>query len=126
MEVLREILTDTASIKKLENGIIRVAIRDDAHLNAENLQENYHAYIELMESETALFLIIVSETASIDSKGREEYNKKTRSEVRAKDALVIKNPATMLLINSQVTFIKPIIPTQAFLDEASAIRWLER
>ncbi|HAW51638.1 MAG TPA: hypothetical protein DCX54_04815 [Flavobacteriales bacterium] len=124
MNVIKEILTETASIRKLEKGIIRIAIKDNAHLTAENLEENFKAYVELMDEETAPFLILVNDSASIDSAGREEYNKKTRREVRAKDALVIKSPATMLLINSQVKFIKPIIPTQAFLDEASAIRWL--
>ena len=124
MEVVEEILTEIASIKKLENGIIRVAIKDEAHLTADNLEENFQTYIELMDGDTAPFLIIVNDTATIDSTGRVEYNKKTRNEVRAKDALVIKSPATMLLINSQVKFIKPIIPTQVFLDEASAIRWL--
>ena len=124
MEVLKEILTKTASIRKLESGIIRIAIRDNAHLTAENLEENFEAYNDLVDGDKAPFLILVNDTASIDSQGREEYNKKTRREIRSKDALVIKSPATMLLINSQVKFVKPIIPTQAFLDEASAIRWL--
>ena len=124
MEVVREILTETASIKKLENGIIRVAIKDHANLTAENLEENYYAYCELMDGDSAPFLIVVNESATIDTEGREEYNQKTRKEIRKKDALVMPNPATMLLINSQIKFIKPIIPTQAFMDEASAIRWL--
>ena len=124
MEVLKEILTETASVKKLESGVIRVAIQDNANLTAKNLEENYHAYCELLDEESAPFMIIVNDSATIDSNGREEYNKKTRREIRKKDALVISNPATMLLINSQVKFIKPIIPTQAFLDEASAMRWL--
>ena len=124
METLKEILTETASIRKLENGIIRVSIKDEAHLTVDSLEQNYQTYLELMEGDSAPFLIIVNDSASIDTKGRKEFNEKTRKEVRAKDALVIKSPATMLLINSQVKFIKPIIPTQAFLDEASAIRWL--
>lgn len=124
MKVLKEIITQTASISKLEKGIIRIAIKDDAHLTAEHLEENFNAYEEMIDGDTAPFLILVNDSASIDSRGREEYNKKTRREIRSKDALVIKSPATMLLINSQVKFIKPIIPTQAFLDEASAIRWL--
>ena len=124
MKVIEEIQTETADISKLENGIIKVQIRDNAHLEAKNLEDNYNAYLELMDGDSAPFMIIVNDSATISSEGREEYNKKTRKEIRRKDALVISNPATMLLINSQVKFIKPIIPTQAFLDERSAIAWL--
>ncbi|MEQ8324379.1 MAG: hypothetical protein RIC15_12490 [Vicingaceae bacterium] len=122
--VLKEIETATAKISLLDGGVIRVGIIDGATLTAESLEENYMIYCELMEGDSAPFLIIVNETATIETSGREEYNKKTRKEVRKKDALVIKNPATMLLINSQIKFVKPIIPTRVFLDEASALRWL--
>ena len=124
MKVIKDIKTSTANISLLENGIIRVAILDDVHLEAENLEENYNVYIDLMEDQDAPFLIVINESATISSEGRKEYNLKTKREVRKKDALVIKSPATMLLINSQVKFCKPIIPTQAFLDEESAINWL--
>jgi len=126
MNIIKEIRTSTADISLLENGIVRVAILDDVHLEAKNLEENYDVYIDLMEGQDAPFMIIVNESATISSDGRKEYNQKTRREVRKKDALVIKSPATMLLINSQVKFCKPIIPTQAFLDESSAINWLTR
>ena len=124
MKVVKEVVTETAYISKFDNGIIRVQIKDHANLEAENLEENYKTYVELMDGNNAPFLIIVNDTATISTDGRDEYNKRTRKEVRKKDALVIKDPATMLLINSQVKFIKPIIPTQAFLDEESAINWL--
>lgn len=124
MQVVKEVVTETANISKFDTGIIRVAIKDNANLEAKNLEENYRVYVDLLDKKDAPFLIIVNETASISTEGRDEYNKKTRKEIRAKDALVIKDPATMLLINSQVKFIKPIIPTQAFLDEESAVRWL--
>ena len=124
MEIVTEVNTETALISKYENGIIRIQIKDDVHLNAKNLEDNYNVYLELMDGDDALFLILVNDSATISSDGRKEYNKKTRKEVRKKDALVIKNPATMLLINSQVKFIKPIIPIQAFLDERSAVAWL--
>ena len=124
METLSEINTETANIKRLKNGVIRVEIRDDAHLEAKNLEENYNAYMDLMKGDSAPFLIIVNDSATISTEGREEFNKRTRREVREKDALVIKSPATMLLINSQVKFVKPIIPTMAFIDERSAMAWL--
>ena len=124
MKIIKEIKTSTANISLLENGIIRVAILDNAHLEAKNLGDNYDVYVDIMEGEEAPFLIIVNESSTISTEGRKEYNLKERKEVRKKDALVIKSPATMLLINSQVKFCKPIIPTQAFLDESSAIQWL--
>jgi UDP-3-O-acyl-N-acetylglucosamine deacetylase len=121
-----KIQTSTADISKSEDGIIRVAIRDNAFLEANSLVENYNAYVDIMDGDDAPFLIIVNNSATISTEGRVQYNKETRKEVRRKDALVIKNPATMLLINSQVKFCKPIIPTQAFLDESSAIAWLRQ
>lgn len=124
MKRIKEIFTETATISKLENGIIRVQIKDKAHLMAKNLEENFIAYQELIDGDSAPFLILVNDTATISTEGREEFNRKTRNEIRQKDALVMKDPATMLLINSQVKFIKPLIPIQAFLDEESAIRWL--
>ncbi len=126
MIAVREIETETAFISRLENGVIRVEVKDHSHLEAKNLEENYNAYIDLIDSESAPFLIIVNDTSTISTEGRMEYNERTRREVRAKDALVMKDPSTMLLINSQVKFIKPIIPTQAFLDERSALSWLEK
>lgn len=117
--------TSTAYISKLDQGIIRVEIKDHVHLEASNLEENYQAYLELLDGDDAPFLIIVNETATISSDGRSEYNERTRKEVRRADALVIKNPATMLLINSQVKFVKPIVPMQAFIEERSAINWLK-
>ena len=124
MKTVRNIETETAIISKLESGIIRVEVRDHAHLEAKNLEENYNAYLDLMDGDSAPFLILVNDTATISTDGRKEYNERTRKEIRRKDALVMKDPATLLLINSQVKFIKPIIPTRAFLDEQSAIRWL--
>lgn len=124
LKTLEKIETETAFISKLEKGIIRVEVKDGAHLEAKNLEENYHAYLDLLDGDSAPFLIMVNENSTISSEGRKDYNKKTHREVRSKDALVMKDPATMLLINSQVKFITPKIPTQAFLDEASAINWL--
>lgn len=126
MKVISEINTETANIRKLENGVIRVEIKDNVLLEAKNLEENYKAYLELIDGKNAAFLIIVNDTATISTQGREEYNKKTRKEIRRKDALVMKDPSTLLLINSQVKFIKPIIPLQAFLDEPSALHWLTK
>lgn len=126
MIAVKEIETETAFIRKLDSGVIRVEIKDYSTLKAENLEENYNAYIDLIDGDSAPFLIIVNETSTISTEGREEYNQKTRREVRSKDALVMKDPSTMLLINSQVKFIKPIIPTQAFLDEHSAMAWLTK
>jgi hypothetical protein len=124
MKYVREIDTETAVISKLESGVIRVAIKDNAHLEAKNLEENYKAYLELMDGDRAPFLIIVNDSATISTEGRKKYNEETRKEVRQKDALVMKDPSTMLLINSQVKFIKPIIPMRAFLDEPHALNWL--
>ena len=124
MSIVKEVNTACATISKFDSGIIRVAIKDHAVLEANNLEENYNTYVELMDEDSAPFLIIVNDTAEISTEGRDEYNKKTHREVRKKDALVIKDPATMLLINSQVKFCKPVIPTQAFLDEPSAVAWL--
>lgn len=118
--------TKTAFISKVEGGVIRVEIKDNAELEASSLEENYKAYTYLCENKSAPFLIVVNETATISVEGRTEYNAKTRREIRSADGLVIKNPATMLLINSQVKFIKPKVPTQAFLDESSALRWLKK
>ena len=124
MNIQNEITTETASISLLDNGIIRVQIKDNVHLESKNLEENYNAYLSLMKDEVAPFLIVVNESATISTEGRKEYNKRTRREVRKKDALVMKDPSTMLLINAQVRFIKPLIPLRAFIDEASAIQWL--
>lgn len=124
MKSVREINTETARINKLDSGVIRVEIKDNAHLEANNLEENYRAYLELMDGDNAPFLIIVNDSATISTEGRKKYNEGTRKEVRKKDALVMKDPSTMLLINSQVKFIKPIIPMQAFLDEPHALAWL--
>ena len=118
--------TKTALISKIDNGIIRVEIKDHAVLEASSLDENYKAYTYLSENKGAPFLILVNETATISVEGRKEYNAKNNREIRLADALVIKNPATMLLINSQVKFIKTKVPTQAFLDEKSALRWLQK
>ena len=124
MNIQNEITTETASISLLDNGIIRVQIKDNVHLESKNLEENYNAYLSLMKDEVAPFLIVVNESATISTEGRKEYNNRTRREVRKKDALVMKDPSTMLLINAQVRFIKPLIPLRAFIDEASAIQWL--
>ncbi len=118
--------TKTALISKIENGIIRVEIKDNAVLEASSLEENYEAYAYLSEQKKAPFLIVVNETATISVEGRKEYNAKGHRDIRLADGLVIKNPATMLLINSQVKFIKTKVPTQAFLDENSALRWLNK
>ena len=126
MVEISEIETDTAFISKLDGGIIRVEVKDNSHLEADNLEDNYKAYVDLMDGENAPFLIIVNSSSTISSKGRHKYNQNTRREVRAKDALVMKDPTTMLLINSQVMFIKPIIPTQAFINERSALAWLRK
>ena len=71
------------------------------------------------------FLILVNDSATISTEGREEFNQKEMREIRIADALIIKNPTTMLLVNSQVNFVKPLIPLQAFLNEFEGSAWLK-
>ena len=117
--------TDTAYISLINDSIIRLEVKDHAHLQCDNLEKNYNAYNDLLEGRKAPFLIIVNDTATISTEGREEFNRKGMRELRMADALIIKSPTTMLLVNSQVNFVKPIIPLRAFLNEAEGLAWLK-
>jgi hypothetical protein len=80
----------------------------------------------MLDGKPAPFMIIVNDTATISTEGREEFNQKNMREVRLADALIIKSPTTMLLVNSQVNFVKPLVPLQAFLNEYEGVAWLKQ
>jgi hypothetical protein len=125
LKATQRIETSTAHISLLNDKLVRLQIKDNAHLTCENLEENYHVYFELLKGGQAPFMIIVNDTATISTEGREEFNQKNMREIRLADALIIRSPTTMLLVNSQVNFVKPLVPLQAFLNEYEAAAWLD-
>ena len=50
LKELESVETTTAHISLLDDNIIRLAVKDHAHLMCENLEENYHAYHKMLKS----------------------------------------------------------------------------
>ena len=53
MRVTKTVETKTAHISLLDDRIVRLEVKDNAHLICENLEENYHVYSEMLNGEKA-------------------------------------------------------------------------
>ena len=116
--------TEKTIIRKLEDGIIRVEVKANVELNVKDLSENYELYRQIMNEDTADFLVIFGPNSMAGKEARDEFASQYRSRIKRKEALVLQSLAHRIMAQFYITFYRPEHPTKIFTKEEDALTWL--
>ncbi|MBN4062137.1 MAG: hypothetical protein COA57_02190 [Flavobacteriales bacterium] len=116
--------TNVAYISFIEGGIIKVDGKTDAHIELEDMDENYAVFKKLVKDKKAPFLVSFGINASITTEARENFANKQRSQIKKAEAFVVKQLHHRLIASFHINHFKPAIPTKVFNSEEEAKLWL--
>ena len=112
-------------ISKIEDGIIRVFIKDNQEIEVEDLNEMSLTYKALMTTEKAPFLVVLGKFSSISNEARKILSEKSRSKIKLIEALVINSLAQRIIVNVILMINRKSYPTKGFNSESDALLWLK-
>ena len=118
--------TRTLFITRLEHGVIRAAVKDDAELSLDDQQENERLLRQLLGGGTAPFLSVANATATYPPEVRRHFADPGRNDFKRAEAIVANTLSTRLLADFHVRVLKPAVPTQVFCRECEAEAWLQQ
>ncbi len=120
------ICTEKVEISRMEDGIIRVFVRNDVYMVEKDLEDHYKIFKSLMDSEKAPFLIIFSKNASVSKEAEERFANQKRSEIKLAEAFVIESIVHKINANIFLKIFKPKHPIKIFNKEEKALEWLRK
>lgn len=120
---MNKILTRTAEIKLIGNGIIKISIIEGTIIEEYDVKENHHACEKLSQGKKLAYLVsannfTTSSEAKVFASGFNESCSRTA------EAFVSNSFIDKLIGSFYVNFINLPIPTKVFNKEINAIRWL--
>lgn len=115
---------DKAIITRLEDGIIKVEVRDNIEFNEADLDDNYRIYLDIKTQERVPFLVIFGLNSFAQSATRLKFADKKRARIKLKEALVLTSLAHRLIAQFYINYHKPNHPTKIFSNERDALIWL--
>ncbi len=126
MEVIAEIKTGNAQIKKLSNGIIFFKhLEGVKKLQMHDFVENYDGILSLQKGSISPLL---GNVTNIEKVGNDAKAFMTKSLPNVSNALAFvnenTNSITTFTINTYLYLHRPQIPTKVFSSEDKAIEWL--
>lgn len=114
-----------SEISQLDNGIIRVALKNGILLQPEDLDENLKIYKEILADQpSGLFLLVFAAEGEATKESREKFADPKRAEIKRAEALVVLNVSQKIESNFYKNFFHPSHPVRIFSDEGEAIGWL--
>lgn len=124
--ILREIQTQNAIVRKFHNGIITLHHPENVTVSdMENFTENYEALLAIQQGEISPFLI---NTCNVVRVGRAEkkFMTETLPTVASQMAMIsnIKNPLALFTVNVYLSLFRPSIPHKLFYKEEDGYKWV--
>jgi hypothetical protein len=118
--------TRISLINRLENGIIRVEMKEGVEVDLAGLKENYEAYQQLIGKDgDALFLIIFNTDTKGNSAVWSKLAEAERSALKRAEAVVIKNLDQDIEASQFKKLYEQGHPIKIFEEEKDALKWLE-
>jgi len=118
------VLTQCASVRLRDDGVVHVVIRQGADLDAEATRELFAAYRTVGGSGA---LMILSDIRGMRSSTPESRALATTDEATALHraaAVIVGSRLTRMMGNLFMRLNRPAYPTRLFNDEESAVAWL--
>lgn len=122
---MKIIETSKAEIALYEKNIVKIAVKDDVYLEAQDITEIEKARLLLVKENYYRVLHICGENSSMSKEARELCTSKEVSKNRVAKAIITNSLAQKLVINFLIKFNKPPDPTRIFKTEPEALRWLD-
>jgi hypothetical protein len=117
--------TVTAQIS-LDNGILRVRIRDGAHQRPSDARENLEVALRATAGRRRPILVDITRCLPLDAETRHEYSGQRLVDGFTALAIVIEaSPLGRMIGNIYLRIARPGIPTQLFTTDAHAVEWLQ-
>jgi hypothetical protein len=118
-------VTATASIT-LDDGIMRVRIRDGASQRPSDARENLSVALNETKGLRRPMLVDITRCEPLEAETRHVYSGQPLVEGFTALALLIEaSPLGRMIGNVYLRVARPGIPTQLFTSESSALEWLE-
>lgn len=120
------VVTDKVEISKIEEGIIRVFIKNDVYMVESDLEKHDQIFKSIMDKEMAPFLIIVSKNSSVSKEAEERFANRHRARIKLAEAFVVSSIIHKLNANIFLKIFTPKHPMKIFTKEDKAIAWLKK
>lgn len=108
------------------SGILYFIIKDDAHLDAAEIDQLFAACREMSDNKPFLLISDARVHVDITPKGRKAASKKELGSLIIANAVLVNSPAVRLVANVFSKINRPPFPYQVFNDEEKALRWLKQ
>jgi hypothetical protein len=120
-------MADTATAHiALDNGILRVCIRDDARQRPSDARENLEVALRATAGRRRPILVDITRCLPLDAETRHEYSGQRLVDGFTALAIVIEaSPLGRMIGNIYLRIARPGIPTQLFTTDAHAVEWLQ-
>ena len=120
-------MADTATAHiSLDNGILRVRIRDGARQRPSDARENLEVALRATAGRRRPILVDITQCPPLDAETRHEYSGHRLFDGFTALALLIEaSPLGRMIGNVYLRVARPGIPTQLFSTDASAVEWLQ-
>lgn len=126
MALLKEILTNSSRISKIDDDIIRIEFKPNHLITEEDFEENYKAYFKLMDREKFFLLSIANEGSSVAPEVRKKFSTPERSSFKLAEAFVIRTLAHRLVAGFVTKIQPPSHNLKFFENEREALKWLRQ
>jgi len=124
LKYTRKILTRTARLRLLENGIIHYTYFPDIEVDENDHIENYKALVEITGNVKHPLLIDSGELISITPEARKKIRELEPQVPISVRAVVIKSLGQRMLTNFYIKFHEPIVQTKIFENYDDALKFL--
>lgn len=124
LKYTKKILTRTARLRLLENGIIHYTYFPEIEVDELDHIENHKALVEITGNVKHPLLIDSGEIISITPEGRKKVRELEPIAPITVRAVVIKSLGQRMLTNFYIKFHQPIVPTKVFDNYEDALKFL--
>jgi len=122
--MLKKITTRTAQLS-FDGVLLTCELLDEKDIDADDVQENNEAAMQLVNGQRFLSLVISAPYTSITHEGRREADRINDYSNTIAQAIVTKNLANRIMGNFLLRFHRPSCPCRLFNDKTSALEWLK-
>lgn len=122
---MKQITTRTALVTSMKKKIVRMTMLEDAILDLNDMIENHNTENKIAHGQKHVILIDTRLNSMSSDQARKFSSGNEPTKYRYAVAILFDGLAGRIGANSLLNNYKPMVPTQAFDDENSAIQWLE-
>ena len=109
----------------LKDGICISVVKPDSIILLEDAKENTQAVNQVSGQLICPILVDLRRIGTITKEARDHFSMKGRPPGVTAIAMLVKSPVSSLIGNFFLGLNKPVVPTQLFISETKALKWLQ-